>query len=171
MFQIVGRPAKLTCNYVKFRTESVREIAWFAGYNGINTKVHISNSLSYSWDGVAFSKVFYFAQFCHSLTHFFNDWPTLEFIIPPHYKTLIFCIEFGGFQFVGPFYLLTFSVKKISTKVSTDKTWKAENTNRCLLCNRLKGQLAFMPFAVCPALTWILIQKYFWKCLFRFSFT
>ena len=37
--QVVGRPTKLTCNYVKFRTEAVREIAWYAGYNGINTKV------------------------------------------------------------------------------------------------------------------------------------
>ncbi len=40
--QVIGRPAKLTCNYVKFRTESVREITWFAGYNGINTKVWFS---------------------------------------------------------------------------------------------------------------------------------
>lgn len=31
---IVGRPARLTCNYVKYRTESVREISWFIGYAG-----------------------------------------------------------------------------------------------------------------------------------------
>ena len=29
---IVGRPARLKCNYVKYRTESVRQIKWFAGY-------------------------------------------------------------------------------------------------------------------------------------------
>lgn len=35
----VNRPSKLTCNYVKFKTENVREIVWYAGYNGIKTKV------------------------------------------------------------------------------------------------------------------------------------
>ena len=36
---IVGKPAKLTCNFVKYRTESVREISWFLGYSGFNTKI------------------------------------------------------------------------------------------------------------------------------------
>ena len=36
---IVGRPARLTCNFVKYRTESVREITWYLGYAGFNTKI------------------------------------------------------------------------------------------------------------------------------------
>ncbi len=36
---IVGRQATLTCNYVKFRTETVREIDWFAGYSGFRTRI------------------------------------------------------------------------------------------------------------------------------------
>jgi hypothetical protein len=36
---IVGRPARLTCNYVKYRTENVRDIRWYAGYTGFRTKV------------------------------------------------------------------------------------------------------------------------------------
>lgn len=35
----VNNPSKLTCNYVKFSTENVREIIWYAGYNGMKTKV------------------------------------------------------------------------------------------------------------------------------------
>ncbi len=35
----VNNPSKLTCNYVKFSTENVREIVWYAGYNGMKTKV------------------------------------------------------------------------------------------------------------------------------------
>jgi len=36
---IVGRPARLKCNYVKYRTESVRQIKWFAGYPGFKSKI------------------------------------------------------------------------------------------------------------------------------------
>merc|ERR1712227_262676 len=36
---IVGRPAKLTCNYVKFRTESVRGIGWYLSYEGFRSKI------------------------------------------------------------------------------------------------------------------------------------
>ena len=36
---IVGRPARLTCNFVKYRTESVREITWYLGYSGFNSKI------------------------------------------------------------------------------------------------------------------------------------
>ncbi|XP_059091785.1 uncharacterized protein LOC131887243 [Tigriopus californicus] len=36
---IVGKPARLTCNFVKYRTESVREITWFLGYSGFRTKI------------------------------------------------------------------------------------------------------------------------------------
>ena len=36
---VVGRPTKLTCNYAKFRTESVREITWFIGYGSIRTQM------------------------------------------------------------------------------------------------------------------------------------
>jgi|ERR1712029_776567 len=34
----VGRPSTLTCNYSKYRSEKVREITWFAGYDGIKMK-------------------------------------------------------------------------------------------------------------------------------------
>jgi hypothetical protein len=36
---IVGRPARLKCNFVKYRTEAVREIKWFAGYTGFTSKI------------------------------------------------------------------------------------------------------------------------------------
>ena len=36
---IVGRPARLKCNYVKYRTESVRHINWFVGYDTISLKI------------------------------------------------------------------------------------------------------------------------------------
>ena len=36
---VVNKPVKLTCNYVKFRTESVREISWYIGYEGFRSKV------------------------------------------------------------------------------------------------------------------------------------
>merc|ERR1719331_3396235 len=42
---LVNKPAELTCNYVKFRTETVREINWFISYQGFSAKVftyHIS---------------------------------------------------------------------------------------------------------------------------------
>merc|ERR1719331_1841266 len=42
---LVNKPAELTCNYVKFRTETVREINWFITYQGFSAKVftyHVS---------------------------------------------------------------------------------------------------------------------------------
>lgn len=36
---IVGRPARLTCNFVKYRTETVREVDWFVAYSGFRAKV------------------------------------------------------------------------------------------------------------------------------------
>merc|ERR1711953_497785 len=36
---IVGQPAKLTCNYVKFRTETVRGIGWYLSYEGFRSKI------------------------------------------------------------------------------------------------------------------------------------
>ncbi len=36
---VVGQPARLTCNFVKYRTEAVREVDWFAGYSGFRTRV------------------------------------------------------------------------------------------------------------------------------------
>ncbi len=40
---IVNRPATLTCHYVKYRTESIREIDWFVAYSGFRTKIfHLS---------------------------------------------------------------------------------------------------------------------------------
>ena len=36
---MVGVPARLTCNYIKYQSERVREITWFAGYNGMSRKV------------------------------------------------------------------------------------------------------------------------------------
>ena len=36
---MVGVPARLTCNYIKFQSEKVREITWYAGYNGMSRKV------------------------------------------------------------------------------------------------------------------------------------
>ena len=38
---LVNQPAKLTCNYVKFRTETVREISWFIAYSGFRSKVRL----------------------------------------------------------------------------------------------------------------------------------
>ena len=35
---MVGVPARLTCNYIKYQSERVREITWFAGYNGMSRK-------------------------------------------------------------------------------------------------------------------------------------
>jgi len=42
---LVNKPAELKCNYVKFRTETVREINWFISYPGFSAKVftyHVS---------------------------------------------------------------------------------------------------------------------------------
>ena len=36
---MVGVPARLTCNYIKYQSERVREITWYAGYNGMSRKV------------------------------------------------------------------------------------------------------------------------------------
>jgi len=36
---LVNKPTELTCNYVKFRTETVREINWFISYQGFSSKV------------------------------------------------------------------------------------------------------------------------------------
>ena len=36
---MVGVPARLTCNYIKFQSEKIREITWYAGYNGMSRKV------------------------------------------------------------------------------------------------------------------------------------
>ena len=36
---MVGVPARLTCNYIKYQSEKIREITWYAGYNGISRKV------------------------------------------------------------------------------------------------------------------------------------
>jgi hypothetical protein len=38
---LINRPATLTCNYVKFKTESVREITWYAAYEGFRSKVDL----------------------------------------------------------------------------------------------------------------------------------
>ena len=38
-FLMVGVPARLTCNYIAYRSETVREITWYAGYNGMSSKV------------------------------------------------------------------------------------------------------------------------------------
>ena len=35
---MVGVPARLTCNYIKYQSEKVREITWYAGYNGMSRK-------------------------------------------------------------------------------------------------------------------------------------
>ena len=36
---MVGRPARLTCNFVKYRTENVREIKWFVAYTGFRSEI------------------------------------------------------------------------------------------------------------------------------------
>jgi len=36
---MVGVPARLTCNYIKYQSEKVREITWYAGYNGMSRKI------------------------------------------------------------------------------------------------------------------------------------
>ena len=36
---LVNKPATLKCNYVKFRTEDIREITWYIGYGGFKGKV------------------------------------------------------------------------------------------------------------------------------------
>ena len=36
---LVGKPAILKCNYMKFRTENVREISWYIAYDGFKSKV------------------------------------------------------------------------------------------------------------------------------------
>ena len=36
---LVGKPAILKCNYMKFRTENVREITWYIAYDGFKSKV------------------------------------------------------------------------------------------------------------------------------------
>ena len=38
---MVGVPARLTCNYIKYQSEKVREITWYAGYNGMSRKVKL----------------------------------------------------------------------------------------------------------------------------------
>ena len=38
---LVGKPAILKCNYMKFRTENVREISWYIAYDGFKSKVSI----------------------------------------------------------------------------------------------------------------------------------
>lgn len=36
---MVGVPARLTCNYIKYQSEKIREVTWYAGYNGMSRKV------------------------------------------------------------------------------------------------------------------------------------
>ena len=36
---IVGRPARLNCNYIKSNKESVHSIKWFAAYSGVRSKI------------------------------------------------------------------------------------------------------------------------------------
>merc|ERR1711936_1233929 len=36
---LINKPTELTCNYVKFRTETVREINWYMSYQGFSAKV------------------------------------------------------------------------------------------------------------------------------------
>jgi len=36
---LVGKPAILKCNYMKFRTENVREISWYIAYDGFKSKI------------------------------------------------------------------------------------------------------------------------------------
>ena len=38
---MVGVPARLTCNYIKYQSERIREITWYAGYNGMSRKVRV----------------------------------------------------------------------------------------------------------------------------------
>ena len=38
---MVGVPARLTCNYIKYQSEKIREITWYAGYNGMSRKVPV----------------------------------------------------------------------------------------------------------------------------------
>merc|ERR1719259_52145 len=52
---IVGQPSKLTCDYVKFRFETVREIKWFAGYNGMKMKMFSHNIGTGEKEGSAIS--------------------------------------------------------------------------------------------------------------------
>ena len=44
---LVNKPATLKCNYVKFRTEDIREITWYIGYGGFKGKVRQRNLLIY----------------------------------------------------------------------------------------------------------------------------
>jgi len=37
---MVGVPARLTCNYIKYQSEKIREITWYAGYNGMSRKIY-----------------------------------------------------------------------------------------------------------------------------------
>jgi len=55
----VGVPVKLTCNYFKFMTEKIRKITWYAGYDGMSSKIleHQVNGITksngvYSWINV-----------------------------------------------------------------------------------------------------------------------
>ena len=50
-FLMVNVPARLTCNYLKYVSEKVREITWYAGYNGMEQKV-----LYYMYDNLFFEK-------------------------------------------------------------------------------------------------------------------
>ena len=54
---VVGKPSKLTCNYVKFRIESVREITWFAGYNGMKMKIFSYNVGTEEKEGSSYSYI------------------------------------------------------------------------------------------------------------------
>ena len=53
---LVNKPAELTCNYVKFRTETVREINWFITYQGFSAKV----KFIYSEKATRFCEIFPF---------------------------------------------------------------------------------------------------------------
>jgi hypothetical protein len=46
---------RLTCNYVKYRTEAVREISWYVGYSGFSTKI-----FTYRYRKEIFIKMIYF---------------------------------------------------------------------------------------------------------------
>ena len=41
-FLFVGVPATFRCDYIKFQSESILEINWYAGYNETSKKVRVN---------------------------------------------------------------------------------------------------------------------------------
>ena len=57
---MVGVQARFTCNYVKYPSEKIREVNWYAGYNGTSRKVYGFIYIKNKFEDFTLNIVFFF---------------------------------------------------------------------------------------------------------------